>query len=263
MKFFVRSFTFFGWTVFFLPTLFFELTAAAPETIPEELFDVYTLNGQVPVIPWYFNDTDPTPTVYKYEQIENNRRYAKTGGTFYYGKTDTWLYAALDKYSHQIKGKDVAIMGSTTPVYEGIVLAWEGSPITIEYNSIISEHPLVKALTVDEYEKKPFLFDAILSISSYEHDGLGRYGDPLNPIGDLLAMAKTKKMLKKGGLLFLAVPIAQDCLIWNAHRTYGRLRFPLLIEGWEIIDTFGFSMEDFSLSYHVIHQPVFVLRPAE
>ncbi len=31
-------------------------------------------------------------------------------------------------------------------------------------------------------------FDMALSISSFDHDGLGRYGDPLDPVGDLKAM---------------------------------------------------------------------------
>jgi len=29
-----------------------------------------------------------------------------------------------------------------------------------------------------------YLFDMVFSFSSIEHDGLGRYGDPLNPNGD-------------------------------------------------------------------------------
>jgi hypothetical protein len=41
-------------------------------------------------------------------------------------------------------------------------------------------------------------FDVVLSISSFEHDGLGRYGDPLNPDGDLAAMRSTRRLLKPG-----------------------------------------------------------------
>lgn len=38
------------------------------------------------------------------------------------------------------------------------------------------------------YAKGEASFDAIVSFSGLEHDGLGRYGDPLNPYGDLSAM---------------------------------------------------------------------------
>ena len=42
-------------------------------------------------------------------------------------------------------------------------------------------------------------FDFAASFSSIEHSGLGRYGDPIDPIGDLREMLKIKCMLKKGG----------------------------------------------------------------
>ncbi len=33
-------------------------------------------------------------------------------------------------------------------------------------------------------------FDIMVSFSSLEHSGLGRYGDELNPWGDLITMAR-------------------------------------------------------------------------
>ncbi len=51
------------------------------------------------------------------------------------------------------------------------------------------------------------LCDRALSLSSFDHDGLGRYGDPINPIGDLVAMETVKQDLRSDGLLFLTVPI--------------------------------------------------------
>ena len=117
-------------------------------------------------------------------------------------------------------------------------------------------------MTVAEYEKSPKTFDAIISISSIEHDGLGRYGDPVNPFGDIQAMQKLKSMLKDDGLLFFAVPIGKDRLVWNAHRIYGKLRLPLLLAGWEIIDSPRFSPQDLEQdNTGRIHQPVLVLKP--
>ena len=33
-------------------------------------------------------------------------------------------------------------------------------------------------------------FDAVISYSSLEHSGLGRYGDALNPFGDIISVAR-------------------------------------------------------------------------
>ncbi len=38
-------------------------------------------------------------------------------------------------------------------------------------------------------------FDAAFSMSSFDHDGLGRYGDPLGPDSDLLAMDTVKRLV--------------------------------------------------------------------
>ena len=70
---------------------------------------------------------------------------------------------------------------------------------------------------------------------------MGRYGDPINPVGDLEAMKLPKKLIKKGGLLFFSVPIGKDCIVWNAHRIYGKIRLPMMFEGWEVLKTFGYS----------------------
>lgn len=53
-----------------------------------------------------------------------------------------------------------------------------------------------------------------------EHIGLGRYGDPLDPNGDLKAMAELKRVLAPGGTLLLVVPVGRPKIAFNAHRIY-------------------------------------------
>ena len=57
----------------------------------------------------------------------------------------------------------------------------------------------------------------------------------------------------------MSVPVGKDILVWNAHRVYGRLRLPLLLEGWETVHTFGFSEELLSvaqaLNVGFLHEP--------
>ena len=50
-------------------------------------------------------------------------------------------------------------------------------------------------------------FDIALSISSFDHDGLGRYGDPIDAIADIRAMRLAQCLLKPQGLMFLTIPI--------------------------------------------------------
>jgi SAM-dependent methyltransferase len=69
----------------------------------------------------------------------------------------------------------------------------------------------------------PFQNDTIESLScmhTIEHIGLGRYGDPLDPDGDLKAIAELKRVLAPGGSLLFVVPIGKPKIVFNAHRIY-------------------------------------------
>ncbi len=243
----------------------FQVEAKPPVKIPKKFKKQFTLNGRIPVSRWYRDDSysSSKPRVYTTEEVDKFIVQAQNKERKYYKETDDYLYSALETYLEHIEGKEVAIIGSVIPWYEAIVLSYGGKPTTIEYNRIISKDPRLTVLTVNEYKLNPKKFDAVLSISSFEHDGLGRYGDPINPNGDLRAMKETLSMLKDDGILILAVPIGPDRLWWNVHRVYGPIRFPMLCKGWKKIDSFGFKKSDFTNPAHKrgLYQPIFVLRP--
>lgn len=52
----------------------------------------------------------------------------------------------------------------------------------------------------------------LFSLISFDHDGLGRYGDPIDPDADLKAMANVRCALKNDGILFLTIPIGKRAL---------------------------------------------------
>jgi hypothetical protein len=62
----------------------------------------------------------------------------------------------------------------------------------MEYMSINTTHPRLEGLhplqMADKFlQHKLKKVDFAWSFSSFEHDGLGRYGDPLNPFAELTA----------------------------------------------------------------------------
>jgi SAM-dependent methyltransferase len=218
----------------------------------------YLMDGKIRLEEWYIDEARTRKQ--EAYSIDEYRERIRNRGVNYYGDTDKWLYEAL--VLCPIKGLEIAIMGSTQPWYECVALEFGGKPTTIEYNLPGYNHPEMKEVSVQEYWKTPIQFDVALSISSFEHDGLGRYGDPLNPDGDLRAMAEMKKIVKKDGILFLAVPIGKDKVVWNAHRIYGRVRFPMLIDGWHLEGCVGMDddLMDRDTGNAGVYQPILVLR---
>lgn len=66
--------------------------------------------------------------------------------------------------------------------------------------------------------------DSVESLSSFhaiEHFGLGRYGDPINPEASFQAMRSMVRVVRKGGRIYLGVPIgSEDRLIFNSDRIF-------------------------------------------
>jgi hypothetical protein len=145
--------------------------------------------------------------------------------------------------------------------------------ITVEYNQLTYDHPSMKTMTPSDFRLArtgklpgvtiPRRYSAILAISCVDHDGLGRYGDPLAPDGDLMDMDEFRTWLKPNGLLFLAVPVGADLLIWNLHRRYGPVRLPLLLDGWKQAAAHGYEAHRLneSTNYLKRYEPIFVLNP--
>lgn len=233
-----------------------------PVNVPSELLDDFTINSKVPILKWYLNDTKSRPLKWTTRSWWWNEDNVKNKRQRYYGATDTFLYEVLEKFD--IRGKEVVVVGSEMPWYECICSYYGASVTTIEYRTVDCQIPSLTVMTPDEFARNPRKFDVAVSISAIEHDGLGRYGDPIDPTGDLKAMQQIRGLLKPDGWLILAVPVGSDLLVWNSHRTYGRIRLPLLMEGWEVLDSSGFSEDllDAELG-EWDPQPVFVLRPDE
>ena len=75
-----------------------------------------------------------------------------------------------------------------------------------------------------DLQNLPFESKSVESIScmhTIEHVGLGRYGDPVDPEGDIKAVKELKRVVKSGGTLMLVMPIGKTARIeYNAHRIY-------------------------------------------
>ncbi len=74
-----------------------------------------------------------------------------------------------------------------------------------------------------DLNKLPFEDDSQPSIScmhTIEHIGLGRYGDVIDPQGDLKAINELKRVVRPGGDVLFVTPVGTPRIEYNAHRVY-------------------------------------------
>ncbi|CAH6418825.1 Hypothetical protein POVN_LOCUS548 [uncultured virus] len=244
------------------------LSQVSPRYPPPTLVGGYTLDGKIALEYHYFNDAagGHFPSVYTAGMIDAFIGKIRVGGVHHYPWTDPLVSDAMNKYVH---GRDVLVVGSVSPWYEAMAISYGAKSCTVvEYRKIASQDSRLESIHIDDFAKAVEAgrkWDVIVSISSIEHDGLGRYGDPLNPQADLQHMEKAKTWLREGGIALVAVPVGIDKVVFNAHRIYGAIRLPLLFKGWNVVDSFGVStsFDDALLKLNAgwVHQPVYVLQP--
>ena len=59
--------------------------------------------------------------------------------------------------------------------------------------------------------------DSMSALCSIEHFGLGRYGDPIDPDSCFKCFDSIQKKLRKGGQLYISLPIGRERVEFNAH----------------------------------------------
>ena len=177
------------------------------------------------------------------------------------GSVEQFIAPALDEFP--VYGKRGCVIGAETPWLEALLLARGATHITtIEDGAIVSRHPRVAALTpAMAWRATLEPFDFCISYAIFEHSGLGRFGERLNPFGDFELLERVHCLLKPHGLFYNGIPTStRDCLIVNVRRIYGPYRLQLLGEQnhWQPLGLFGKHAIDTCAEWHL--RPVHVWR---
>lgn len=218
-----------------------------PERIPDHMFNAFSRDGRIPV-------------VYDEESFVDDS-FEGQGSYYAYSAADVGMFGArAEEYepvvaemlrSHPRLVTKVAVFGSQKPILEGLLLRLGAKQIfTIEYNRLRIEHPRVQVFRGNRLPEEIKRVRLAVVVDALQHDGLGRYGDPLCPDADLIVMDHLRE---KASYVLLSIPTGQDTIIWNAHRIYGKERLPLLLEGWQIEDSLPYQT-------NTLNRTVFLLR---
>lgn len=259
-------------------------THMSPMTPPAYLLDYYTRCGQL----HYVNHYVDSSSLYRHdkmnfvkEEVEKVVEMAKADLKAVSGRKESRDDEVLVVLSRQsFANKRVVVFGSDELYYEGVALSLGAEMVvSVEHCNMTVESDKIKLKKLDKLEAEAaepsfVKFDVALAISTFNHDGLGRYGDPLSPDGDLLSMRTVKSVLKPNGKLFLTVPIGPDTIGWNIQRRYGPKRLSMLLDGWKVLHKSHFDEYKFNLDLNQVdmnstevpymnqpHEAVFVLEP--
>ena len=162
-----------------------------------------------------------------------------------------------------LTGKTCLVLDSISPWVECLLLHFSAESVTtLDYITPECNYK-INTLSMDNY-KKEMKYDVIISFSSLEHDGLGRYGDPINPNGDIDACIEAYSMLNKEGYFICGIPIGDGCIEGNFHRIYNQKRINKLFSLFNyFIGSVNYQTLDQNLNFNGNNwqnQPIFIYK---
>ena len=161
------------------------------------------------------------------------------------------------------KNSKVLVAGSVSPWIECICLNYGFETIiTSDYQIKKIEDPRIKFVHANDILN--YKFDLIISFSSIEHDGLGRYGDPINPYGPFNATDEFYNSLNCNGKLICGVPVftkniqTPSVIHGNFHIIFSQKSINKLFRRFTMLKTI--YIPDLTGLANWQDQPVFILN---
>lgn len=152
---------------------------------------------------------------------------------------DVWAarhVAALAPGRHVDVGSRVDYVGFLTAVCE--VAFVDIRPLTAQLDRLES----IEGSVLD----MPFADRSVQSLSCLhvaEHIGLGRYDDPLDPLGTRKAAAELHRVLMPNGQLLFSLPVGRPRVCFNAHRIHDPHDVLKMFKGLRLIEFSGVDDE--------------------
>jgi Caenorhabditis protein of unknown function, DUF268 len=164
-------------------------------------------------------------------------RTSHTAFDSHYFYQDTWTF------------RKIHTSGTTAHVDVGSKVDYVGFLSVITQVTFIDIRPLVTDLThliskAGSILDMPYADNSISSLSCLhvaEHVGLGRYGDPLDPLGTVKACRELQRVLALGGNLYFGLPIGRPRVCFNAHRIHSPEQILEYFSGLKLLE---FSLVD-------------------
>ena len=134
----------------------------------------------------------------------------------HYFYQDVWAFKAIQASgasSHVDVGARAILVGMLTAVTK--VTFVDMRPLAVSLENFDSRQGSILALPFDD--------NSITSLSCLhvaEHIGLGRYGDPSDPMGTQKATRELARVLAPTGSLYFSVPVGKSRVCFNAHRIH-------------------------------------------
>lgn len=176
---------------------------------------------------------EPMKLLYARPSLFDRTSFSKIDNHYFY--QDIWAFNRIleSKCIHHVDvGSNVNYVGFLTTITKVIFI--DIRPLFVNLENFESKKGTILSL--------PYQTNSINSISCLhvaEHIGLGRYGDPLDPLGTKKATKELSRILAPNGALYFSLPIGNPRLCFNSHRVHSTEQILNYFSDLELVELSG------------------------
>lgn len=127
-----------------------------------------------------------------------------------------WIYEAKPQRHVDIGSRVDGFVAHVASFRE--IEVFDVRPITTQIPGVVfRQADLMNSEAVELYTKNRGYCDSLSCLHAIEHFGLGRYGDPINPLGYALGLEIMSNLLEVDGRFYLSTPIGRERVEFNAN----------------------------------------------
>ena len=142
-----------------------------------------------------------------------------------------------------LKPRSILDIGSYREFILGLVTHLRVTTVDVRERPPATPNETVITCDAKNLELPSETFDAIISLCSIEHFGLGRYGDDFDLAGDRKAIQEMIRVLRPGGHLIFSTQLTMysPAIVFNAHRIYSYQMVKELCSGLTCVEESFYS----------------------
>jgi len=168
-----------------------------------------------------------------------HERTVTTAFDFHYFYQDVWAFGKIVDSrveSHIDVGSRVDYVGFLSVVTK--VMFIDIRPLEAHLENLESQRGSILNLPYEDLSVR-----SLSCLHVAEHVGLGRYGDPLDPLGTRKACRELARVLAPGGYLYFSLPVGKPRLCFNGHRIHSPHRILEYFDGLKLVELSGVTDE--------------------
>lgn len=150
-----------------------------------------------------------------------------------------WLFRLLleQKPSHHYDvGSQINMLGFISEIFRLTYIDIRDPQIILNENYNFRQDSVLE-LSLDDNS-----VHSISSLHVIEHIGLGRYGDPIDPLGHVKALQEITRVCAPGAHFYFSTPCGKERVDFNAHRVFDPQTIIKLLPEFDLVSLSGMNV---------------------